>query len=159
MARRPVHGFSTLRKYCDDVTTRCVRRISLVSGKKHKRTKSIATVADDADEPQLSIVNPASAATGDGDDRGLQHLVQSHHLQLARAVRGKTFFKQLSDVLQSGGGGVGGKKDMWLVVFTSNNVMLRCQCNSSPFGKCPCKEAWLRSAPAGHGTCARPHVL
>ena len=36
------------------------------------------------------------------------------------AVRGKTSFKRLSDVLQ---GGVGGKKDMWLVVF--NDVVLR----------------------------------
>ena len=41
-----------------------------------------------------------------------------------RAVRGKTSFKRLSDVLQ-GGGGVGGKKDMWLVVFS--DVVLRCQ--------------------------------
>jgi hypothetical protein len=41
-----------------------------------------------------------------------------------KAVRGKSSFKRLSDVLQSGGG-VGGKKDMWLVVF--NDVVLRCQ--------------------------------
>lgn len=41
-----------------------------------------------------------------------------------RAVKGKTSFKRLSDVLQ-GGGGVGGKKDMWLVVFS--DVVLRCQ--------------------------------
>jgi hypothetical protein len=37
------------------------------------------------------------------------------------AVRGETSFKRPSDVL----GGVGGKKDMWLVVF--NDVVLRCQ--------------------------------
>lgn len=43
----------------------------------------------------------------------------------ARAVKGKTSFKRLSDVLQSSGGGVGGKKDMWLVVFS--DVVLRCQ--------------------------------
>lgn len=42
----------------------------------------------------------------------------------AKAVKGKTSFKRLSDVLQSSGG-VGGKKDMWLVVF--NDVVLRCQ--------------------------------
>jgi hypothetical protein len=41
-----------------------------------------------------------------------------------KAVKGKTSFKRLSDVLQ-GGSGVGGKKDMWLVVF--NDVVLRCQ--------------------------------
>lgn len=41
-----------------------------------------------------------------------------------RAVKGKTSFKRFSDVLQ-GGGGVGGKKDMWLVVFS--DVVLRCQ--------------------------------
>ena len=38
------------------------------------------------------------------------------------AVRGETPFKRLGDLLQ---GGVGGKKDMWLVVF--NDVVLRCQ--------------------------------
>ena len=43
----------------------------------------------------------------------------------AKAVKGKTSFKRLSDVLQGNGGGVGGKKDMWLVVF--NDVVLRCQ--------------------------------
>ncbi|KAI0306513.1 Dbl-like domain-containing protein [Multifurca ochricompacta] len=42
-----------------------------------------------------------------------------------KGVRGKTSFKRLSDVLQTSGGGVGGKKDMWLVVF--NDVVLRCQ--------------------------------
>lgn len=42
-----------------------------------------------------------------------------------RGVKGKPSFKRLSDVLQGGGGGVGGKKDMWLVVF--NDVVLRCQ--------------------------------
>jgi hypothetical protein len=41
-----------------------------------------------------------------------------------RGVKGKASFKRLSDVLQSSGG-IGGKKDMWLVVF--NDVVLRCQ--------------------------------
>jgi hypothetical protein len=41
-----------------------------------------------------------------------------------KAVKGKTSFKRFSDALQ-GGGGVGGKKDMWLVVFS--DVVLRCQ--------------------------------
>ncbi|KAI0636844.1 Dbl domain-containing protein [Trametes polyzona] len=40
-------------------------------------------------------------------------------------VKGKTSFKRLSDVLQAGNSGVGGKKDLWLVVF--NDVVLRCQ--------------------------------
>jgi hypothetical protein len=40
--------------------------------------------------------------------------------------RWKTSFQRLSDVLPNGGGGsVGRKKDMWLVVF--NDVVLRCQ--------------------------------
>jgi hypothetical protein len=50
-------------------------------------------------------------------------------------VRGKTSWKRLGDVLQNGGGNVGGKKDMWLVVF--NDVILRCQrtgMTSLPFG-------------------------
>ncbi|KAL6305420.1 hypothetical protein BKA93DRAFT_779776 [Sparassis latifolia] len=45
--------------------------------------------------------------------------------QNPKAVRGKTSFKRLSDVLQSGNNGIGGKKDLWLVVF--NDVVLRCQ--------------------------------
>jgi hypothetical protein len=40
----------------------------------------------------------------------------------AKTVKGKTSFKRLSDVLQSTG--IGGKKDLWLVVF--NDVVLRC---------------------------------
>ena len=42
-----------------------------------------------------------------------------------KAVRGKSSFKRLSDVLQNSGGGVGGKKDLWFVVFS--DVVLRCQ--------------------------------
>ncbi|KAF8654241.1 hypothetical protein AX16_003762 [Volvariella volvacea WC 439] len=41
-----------------------------------------------------------------------------------KGVRGKSSFKRLSDVLQ-GGNGIGGKKDLWLVVF--NDVVLQCQ--------------------------------
>lgn len=40
-------------------------------------------------------------------------------------VKGKPSFKRLSDVLQSGSNGIGGKKDLWFVVF--NDVVLRCQ--------------------------------
>ncbi|KZT67698.1 Dbl homology domain-containing protein [Daedalea quercina L-15889] len=43
----------------------------------------------------------------------------------SKGVKGKTSFKRLSDVLQPSGGGIGGKKDQWLVVF--NDVVLRCQ--------------------------------
>ncbi|KAG5727691.1 RhoGEF domain-containing protein gxcJ [Termitomyces sp. T112] len=39
-------------------------------------------------------------------------------------VRGKPSFKRLSDVLQ-GNNGIGGKKDLWFVVF--NDVVLQCQ--------------------------------
>ena len=42
-----------------------------------------------------------------------------------KAVSGKTSLERLSDVLQNGASGVGGNKDMWLVVF--NDVVLRCQ--------------------------------
>lgn len=41
----------------------------------------------------------------------------------AKGVRGKSSFKRLSDVL--GTGGIGGKKDLWYVVF--NDVVLQCQ--------------------------------
>lgn len=53
-------------------------------------------------------------------------------------VRGKASFKRLSDVLQPGFSGVGGKKDLWLVVF--NDVVLRCQrtgTTSLPIGGAP----------------------
>ncbi|TFK29858.1 Dbl homology domain-containing protein [Coprinopsis marcescibilis] len=40
-----------------------------------------------------------------------------------KGVRGKSSFKRLSDVLS--GSGVGGKKEMWFVVF--NDVVLQCQ--------------------------------
>ena len=58
-------------------------------------------------------------------------LVEERKLELSDAVgttnaaRGKTSFKLFSDVLRDSGGGIGGKKDMWLVVF--NDVVLRCQ--------------------------------
>ncbi|KAF5330316.1 hypothetical protein D9619_005788 [Psilocybe cf. subviscida] len=41
----------------------------------------------------------------------------------AKGVRGKSSFKRLSDVL--GSNGIGGKKDLWFVVF--NDVILQCQ--------------------------------
>lgn len=40
-------------------------------------------------------------------------------------TKGKSSFKRLSDVLQPGSNGIGGKRDLWLVVF--NDVVLRCQ--------------------------------
>ncbi|RDB20988.1 hypothetical protein Hypma_011526 [Hypsizygus marmoreus] len=43
----------------------------------------------------------------------------------AKGVRGKSSFKRLSDVLHSGSSGIGGKKDLWFVVF--NDVVLQCQ--------------------------------
>ncbi|KAN0133534.1 Dbl homology (DH) domain containing protein [Lactarius tabidus] len=46
-------------------------------------------------------------------------------VETTQAVRGKKSFKRLSDVLRNNLGGVGGKKDLWLVVF--NDVVLRCQ--------------------------------
>lgn len=42
----------------------------------------------------------------------------------AKGVRGKPSLKKLSDVLQ-GNNGIGGKKDLWFVVF--NDVVLQCQ--------------------------------
>ena len=69
-----------------------------------------------------------------------------------KAKRGKTSFKRLSDVLQNGGGGVGGKKDMWLVVF--NDVVLRCQrtgTTSLPLGSAYASQA--NSLPELQGKC------
>ncbi|KAF5380934.1 hypothetical protein D9615_003888 [Tricholomella constricta] len=43
----------------------------------------------------------------------------------SKGVRGKSSFKRLSDVLHSGNSGIGGKKDLWFVVF--NDVVLQCQ--------------------------------
>ena len=61
------------------------------------------------------------------------------------AVKGKTSFKRLSDVLQTNSSGIGGKRDQWLVVF--NDVVLRCQrtgTTSLPMGSA----SSARSAPA-----------
>jgi hypothetical protein len=44
---------------------------------------------------------------------------------ITSAIRRKTSFKLSSDILRSGGGSIGGRKDIWLVVF--NDVVLRCQ--------------------------------
>jgi RhoGEF domain len=43
----------------------------------------------------------------------------------ARGVKGRSSFKRLSDVLHSNNNGIGGKKDLWEVVF--NDVVLQCQ--------------------------------
>lgn len=43
----------------------------------------------------------------------------------AGSVRQKSSFRRLSDVLQPNTPAMGGKKDLWLVVF--NDVVLRCQ--------------------------------
>jgi hypothetical protein len=42
-----------------------------------------------------------------------------------KPTKSKSSFKRLSDVLQAGSNGIGGKRDLWLVVF--NDVVLRCQ--------------------------------
>ncbi|KAK2466986.1 hypothetical protein APHAL10511_001244 [Amanita phalloides] len=42
-----------------------------------------------------------------------------------KGVKGKSSLKRLSDVLSSGANGIGGKKDLWHVVF--NDVILLCQ--------------------------------
>ena len=46
-----------------------------------------------------------------------------------KALRGETYSECLSDLLQTGEGGVEGKNDMWLVMF--NDVILRCQRTST----------------------------
>ncbi|KAI0934172.1 hypothetical protein AcV5_006106 [Taiwanofungus camphoratus] len=64
-------------------------------------------------------VNPASNPTAKSTSSPLPAS------QTAKGVKGKPSFKRLSDVLQVGNNGIGGKKDQWLVVF--NDVVLRCQ--------------------------------
>ena len=44
---------------------------------------------------------------------------------VSKGVRGKSSFRRLTDVLSSGHNGIGGKKDLWFVVF--NDVVLQCQ--------------------------------
>jgi hypothetical protein len=66
-----------------------------------------------------------------------------------KAVRGKTSFKRLSDVFQ---GGVGSKKDMWLVVFS--DVVLRCQrtgTTSLPLGSAHASSSRTNSLPEPQG--------
>jgi hypothetical protein len=61
----------------------------------------------------------------------------------AKGVRGKSSFKRLSDVL--GSGGIGGKKDLWYVVF--NDVVLQCQ------------RTGTTSVPLAHSTANRVNSL
>ena len=67
----------------------------------------------------------------------------------AKAVKGKSSFRRLSDALQSAGPPpVGGKKDLWLVVF--NDVVLRCQrtgTTSLPVASSPAAGARSNSLP------------
>ena len=44
---------------------------------------------------------------------------------LNKEVKGKTSSRRLTDILHPGHNSIGGKKDLWLVVF--NDVVLRCQ--------------------------------
>jgi hypothetical protein len=53
--------------------------------------------------------------------------------------------RESSDVLQSGGGGIGSRKDLWLVVF--NDVVLRCQCTG------------ILSLPPGAAHSSRPNSI
>ncbi|CDO72839.1 hypothetical protein BN946_scf185002.g24 [Trametes cinnabarina] len=79
------------------------------------------------EERPLAGVNPLSLTEGSNgaSTGGVSRLSPPPTSQNAKNVKGKTSFKRLSDVLQAGTGGVGGKKDLWLVVF--NDVVLRCQ--------------------------------
>ncbi|KAH7915003.1 Dbl domain-containing protein [Hygrophoropsis aurantiaca] len=68
------------------------------------------------EERQILAAGSAGTGTGKGST--------PPPVMAAKNVKGKTSFRRLSDVLGSGTG-VGGKKDLWLVVF--NDVVLRCQ--------------------------------
>ncbi|KAI0256763.1 hypothetical protein BJV78DRAFT_1166822 [Lactifluus subvellereus] len=77
-----------------------------------------------APKPSRVLVEERMLAPRDSSDASKSSLPPPP-AATTRGVKGKPSFKRLSDVLHSGGGGVGGKKDMWLVVF--NDVVLRCQ--------------------------------
>lgn len=71
----------------------------------------------------------------------------------SKGVKGKSSFRRLSDVLQSGGSSsVGGRKDLWLVVF--NDVVLRCQrtgTTSLPLASNSTSNSRSNSLPELHG--------
>lgn len=72
------------------------------------------------EEKLLSLTEPDRESAGSPVPKG------GATSPVAKNVKGKSSFRRLSDVLQPGGsGGVGGKKDLWLVIF--NDVVLRCQ--------------------------------
>ncbi|KAI9065151.1 Dbl domain-containing protein [Trametes sanguinea] len=77
------------------------------------------------EERPLTGVNPLSLEGNNTSTGGVSRPSPPPASQNAKNVKGKTSFKRLSDVLQAGSAGVGGKKDLWLVVF--NDVVLRCQ--------------------------------
>ena len=87
-----------------------------IQKEKRDKTRDILARIEGMDKVKLLAVPKSSRVLM--EERKLE---SSDAVGTTKAVRGKTSFKRLSDVLQS----VGGKKDIWLVVF--NDVVLRCQ--------------------------------
>jgi hypothetical protein len=59
------------------------------------------------------------------DSRGLDKVKQLAVPKPSRVLVEERMLNPREDVLRSGGGGIGSRKDVWLVVF--NDVVLRCQ--------------------------------
>lgn len=71
------------------------------------------------------MLSPPASSAQSNSPKGSSSLAPPSAGAAAKNVKGKSSFRRLSDVLQPGSSGVGGKKDLWLVAF--NDVVLRCQ--------------------------------
>ena len=122
---------STLRMVAE--VENIVRSIEDEKIQKEERdnTRDILTRIEGLDKvKELAVPKPSRVLVGERilAPRGLSDASEPSSppsVGTNKAMRGKTTFLRLSDVLQNGGGGVRGKKDMWLVEF--NDVVLRCQ--------------------------------
>lgn len=77
-------------------------------------------------KPSRLLVEEKMVSDPSRDSLGLSAPKTSTPPSASKNVKGKSSFRRLSDVLQPGASsGVGGKKDLWLVIF--NDVVLRCQ--------------------------------
>jgi hypothetical protein len=75
-------------------------------------------------KPSRVLIEERQCATGLSQLNGSPKPSSPPPVINTKGVRGKSSFKRLSDVLHSGTG-IGGKKDLWFVVF--NDVVLQCQ--------------------------------
>jgi hypothetical protein len=96
-----------------------------IQKEKYEQTQDVLARIEGLDKIVLPVPKPSRILV---DERlmlgSVASLSPSPSAEQGKGINGKTSFKRLSDVLP-GSNGIGGKRDLWLVVF--NDVVLRCQ--------------------------------